>query len=140
MENPKLELDNLISIVDEFSMPGYSITLYLREAAQAGMYTEFRYVNKNYQTIDEQTHTLTYHQAKEWLNKYVPTPQNCELIKKPKDVDLLGGHTKTSLFKSADGRYCEYRQKMNDWDYSILTTVIWLAPGTETKWIRKKKK
>lgn len=129
-KNPKL-----ICIVDEMSLKDISITRYLEEQ-ENGSFIETQYLNdKNFNTKEKKI-VLNKAEAKEWKEKFVPDMSRSELIHSHQPGELLYGHSRNSLYRYFDGRFFAITEKMNDFDYEILTTTIWLAKGDEKKWLK----
>lgn len=129
-KNPKL-----ICIVDEMSLKDISITRYLEEQ-ENGSFIETQYLNdKNFNTKEKKI-VLNKAEAKEWKEKFVPDMSRSELIHSHQPGELLYGHSRNSLYRYFDGRFFSITEKMNDFDYEILTTTIWLAKGGEKKWLK----
>lgn len=129
-KNPKL-----ICIVDEMSLKDISITRYLEEQ-ENGSFIETQYLNdKNFNTKEKKI-VLNKAEAKEWKEKFVPDMSRSELIHSHQPGELLYGHSRNSLYRYFDGRFFSITEKMNDFDYEILTTTIWLAKGDEKKWLK----
>lgn len=129
-KNPKL-----ICIVDEMSLKDISITRYLEEQ-ENGSFIETQYLNdKNFNTKEKKI-VLNKAEAKEWKEKFVPDMSRSELIHSHQPGELLYGHSRNTLYRYFDGRFFSITEKMNDFDYEILTTTIWLAKGDEKKWLK----
>lgn len=133
MTKKKLEL---ICIVDELTLKDISITRYLEERKD-GNYIETQFLNdKNYNTKEKKIE-LDEAGVKKWKEKFVPDMNKSELIHSNQPGELLYGHSKNSLYRYYDGRFFTVTEKMNDFDYDILTTTIWLAKGGEKEWLSR---
>lgn len=127
-----------MSIVDEYSIPNFSITRIFEKIGE-NEYLEHQFIyDKDYNT-EKKKIKMNEVEAKIWFEKWHPNLNACKLIYEDKNVDLLAGYVKYSLYKSADGRFFSLSEKMNDWDYSSLFTVTWLKKDTEKNWLKKYK-
>lgn len=133
MTKKKLEL---ICIVDELSLKDISITRYLEEQKD-GSYIETQYLNdKNYNTKEKKS-SLTKNEAMRWKKNFVPDMSKSKLVHAHQPGELLYGYSRNSLYQYFDGRFFSISEKMNDFDYNLLTTTIWLAKEGEKAWLRK---
>lgn len=136
----ELENSEIIGVVvDNLEKKGWSIARHLLKNYK-DEYFEIQYISDPEYNHEEKRIKLSKEEADLWLKTYLPNEDNYSVIYEEKDVDFLTGAVKKTLYKAKSGRYFEKIEKMNDWDYSILSTIIWLSKEEGKKYSKMPKR